>query len=580
MFEEFELINSTCEQKLELPAIIRVGNFRRGHTKVPVLIPIDLMNGLCFETNSKTQDGALRQMQYMAIDLIMHVSPEILSLTFVDFSLNTNFPILHSLKLPNIKFISDRNNLKNELDVLYNHACYISTKCLMADYANLKEYNLKSSSKEAYHFLILSNFPKDYREDEINIISEIVNEGARCGMQVIMNLDRRYFPYINSYNRSHFVKLLNLQNDMTLIDTTQQFAQIKNFTWNPNAKTIKNWFTKYKYSFDDYSVTDIKKLINNHPIVSKVNVDHNENFLSIPIGLDGGQRVYFEMGKKACVYHGLIAGQSGTGKSTLLNNIITTIAEKYPPDEIRLYLLDYKLGVEFKIFRDHPNVELLLLDNNRLSGAVGVLKMLEKEMQKRELLFERDLTVQDIDSYNKKNKDKLPRILLIIDEVQQLFKNYETQRQINPLIKLIARQGRSFGIHMLFSSQSFDGCNIAPDILSQMSMRIAFTLASSQECRAILGGDNDIPKNLPYFSAVYNTKNGNKDGNIIVKMDNYNRDQIIPKLMLASKKYEANAIKKTIITRDSPIFSNNDIMDHNIQTYKKEKSGTNNEENW
>ena len=101
MFNEFTL-NSSCEQKQELPTVLRIGNFLRGNANIPVLMPIDVMNGLCFETNSKTQERALQQMQYMALDLIKQVSPETLSLTFVDLGLNTNFPILYSLNLSDV----------------------------------------------------------------------------------------------------------------------------------------------------------------------------------------------------------------------------------------------------------------------------------------------------------------------------------------------------------------------------------------------------------------------------------------------------------------------------------------------
>ena len=170
------------------------------------------------------------------------------------------------------------------------------------------------------------------------------------------------------------------------------------------------------------------------------------------------------------------------------------------------------------------------------------------------MLFEEDLTIQDIEAYNKKAKHKLPRILIIIDEVQQLFRDYATQRQINPLIKSIAKQGRAFGIHMLFSSQSYDGCNISSDVLAQMSLRIAFTLASGQECRAILGGDNDVPKTIPHYTAVYNTKNGYRENNIIVKMDYFDRDKIIPMLKTATKQHDGfRPFNKTIITRSTVI---------------------------
>ena len=548
MFEDFSLINPT-EQKTELPSVIRIGNFQRGSSSIPVLLPIDILNGLCFETNFDTQEGVLRQMQYIALDLIKQVQQEVLNITLVDIGLNTNFPLLHSLKLPNIHFINNKDNLRNEISRLYDKARYISTKCLKADYANLIEYNKNATYKEAYNFLFIPNFPKDYKEEEINAISDLINEGSKCGIQIIMNLNRSYFPHTNTYNIHHFQKLYSLINEITYINCTLPNAEIKNF----EVKIMQDWFAKYLFCFDIYDASAIQKIVYTLNQTHKEQDNQFENFLSIPIGQLGRERTNFEMGQKAGVYQGLIAGQSGTGKSTLLNNIITTIALNYSPDEMRLYLLDYKLGVEFKIYQNHPNVELLLLDNSRLSVAVDALKRLVDEMDKREKLFDIDLTIQDIDSYNKIAKNKLPRILIIIDEVQQLFKDYETKRQVTPLIKSIAKQGRSFGIHMLFSSQSYEGYNIDSDILAQMSLRIAFTLANGAECRAILSGDNDAPKFLPYYSAVYNTKNGNKEANVIVKLDDFKRDTIISKLSDATKKHSHyEPFDKIIITRHTP----------------------------
>lgn len=566
MFNEFILTNPS-EQKEVLPSVIRIGTFLRGKALVPVLMPIEILNGLCFETNSMTQDGVFKQMQYIAIDLIKQVLPECIQLSFVDMGLNTYFPLLHSLKLPNIKFITNRETLRTELSFLFEKARYISTQCLNAEFANLKEYNKKASYKEAYNFLFIANFPKDCQVEEINAIRELINEGSKCGIQVIMNLDKSHFPNASLYNKSHLDGLYKLLNEITYIDCTKQFAELKNF----NVQVIKNWFTKYPFNFDTYTTQEVKDFVNT---LHKTHYNQDkqvDNFLSIPIGQCGRDRIYFEMGQKAGVYHGLIAGQSGTGKSTLLNNIITTIAEKYSPDEFRLYLLDYKLGVEFKIYKDHPNVEFLLLDNSRLLVAVDALKRLEEEMQKREILFEEDLTIQDIDSYNKKAKQKLPRILIIIDEVQQLFKDYTTQRQINPLIKSIAKQGRAFGIHMLFSSQSYDGCNISPDILAQMSLRIAFTLSSGQECRAILGGDNDAPKTIPHYTAIYNKNNGNRNDNVLVKMDYFDRNRILPILRTANKQYYLyKPFEKMIITRNSA------LNDETERTHKQ----TNLDDNW
>jgi hypothetical protein len=567
MFEEFSLIYP-AKQQTELPGMIRIGDFQRKTAKAPVVLPIDILNGLCFETNPKMQDGALRQMQYMALSLIKQVSPDVLNIAFVDIGLNTNFPILHSLNLPNIKFITNRENLKREIDTLFETARYISTKCLGGEFANLREYNKQATYKEPYNILFIANFPKEFREEEINGISMLINEGAKCGIQVIMNLDKTYFPDVNSYNQSHFARLYDLEKQMTCIDCTKPMAKLNNF----NVKVIQDWFAKYPFGFETYSQKDLSKLIDSINTTTDEQDAPFTNFISIPIGRSGREEVNFEMGEKADVYHGLIAGASRSGKSTLLNNIITTIAENYSPDELRLYLLDYKEGVEFQIYENHPNVELLLLDNSNFSVGVDALKQFRDEINKRSKLFkELSPAISNINEYNKKATGKIPRMLLIIDEVQQLFLNYQSSREVNPLVKDIARLGGAFGIHLLFCSQSYLNTQIAEDALSQMSLRISYRLANGQECRAILGRDNEAPIKLERFQMVYNDRFGDRDYNCLVKADNFDKEKIIPTLQAATKKHKGcKPFKKRIITQETETTgSENDNNTTKTQTTKR-----------
>jgi hypothetical protein len=92
--------------------MIRIGDLKRKTAKVPVFLPLDVLNGLCFESNEQTRDNVLRQMQYMAMSLQKKVSSDMLHLTFIDIGLNTQFPMLHSLNTPNIKFITSNDKLK------------------------------------------------------------------------------------------------------------------------------------------------------------------------------------------------------------------------------------------------------------------------------------------------------------------------------------------------------------------------------------------------------------------------------------------------------------------------------------
>jgi DNA segregation ATPase FtsK/SpoIIIE-like protein len=246
------------------------------------------------------------------------------------------------------------------------------------------------------------------------------------------------------------------------------------------------------------------------------------------------------MGQKAGVYHGFIAGQSGSGKTTLLNNIIASIAKQYSPDEIRLYLLDYKQGIEFQIFEKHPNVELLLLDNTNFDVGIKSLEKFNDEINKRAKLF-LEYKARSIDEYNKKvlDKEKMPRMLMIIDEVQQLFmSDYKIKRAVNDLFKEIVKQGGAFGIHLFFSSQTYTECDIAPDALSNMKLRISYRLANGNDCRAIMGRDNEEPLNLPRFHLVYNTEYGRKDGNITVKEDDFEKENIKKKKKKSAEKHK------------------------------------------
>jgi len=548
MFEEFSLTyQATAERKDELPNIIRVGSLDRKTIKVPVLLPFDILNGLCFETNRQTQQAAIGQMQYIALSLLKSVSPDLLRLTFVDIGLNTNFPLLHTLNLPNIKFITNRNSLREEMDSLFESARYISSKCLGGEHKTLKDYNAVSDYKEPYNVLFIANFPKKFHEEEINTISMLVNEGMKCGIQVIMNYDRAYFPDITAYNQDHFANLFALTKQMICLDCTKEKVELKNF----DIQAIQNQFARYPFVFEHYPQSELSALIANINKLSAKQDNKFADFISIPIGRSGREEVYFEMGEKADVYHCLMAGASRTGKTTLLNNIITSIAGLYSPDDMRLYLLDYKEGVEFQIYETHPNVELLLLDNSNFSVGVNALKQFRDEITKRSKLFkELSPTIANINEYNKKAEKKIPRMMLIIDEVQQLFINYQSSREVNPLVKDIARMGGAFGLHLFFCSQSYVNTQIADDTMSQMGLRISYRLANGRECRAILGSDNDAPTNLERFQMVYNSHFGDKDYNRFVKADNFEKEKIIPFLAQAAEKYKGHQpFEKKIIVR-------------------------------
>src|SRR5205085_5867050 len=120
--------------------------------------------------------------------------------------------------------------------------------------------------------------------------------------------------------------------------------------------------------------------------------------------------------------HVLIAGKTGSGKSTLLHALITNLALRYGPEEVELYLVDFKKGVEFKTYAEGelPHARVVAIESEREFG-LSVLQRLDAELKARGDRF-RQAGVTDVNAFRTENPGQaMPRILLIVDEFQEFF---------------------------------------------------------------------------------------------------------------------------------------------------------------
>ncbi len=219
---------------------------------------------------------------------------------------------------------------------------------------------------------------------------------------------------------------------------------------------------------------------------------------------------------KGTSQHVLIAGKTGSGKSTLLHILISNLSLYYSPDEVRFYLVDFKKGVEFKPYAEHklPHARVIAIESEREFG-LSVLQKLDAELQRRGELY-RDSGVQSVADFRERNPDVLmPRLLLVIDEFQELFvKEDKIAHEAALLLDRLIRQGRAFGMHVLLGSQSLSGAyTLARSTIGQMAVRIALQ-CSEVDARLILSDENDVARllNRP-GDAIYNDANGLSHGN-------------------------------------------------------------------
>jgi len=238
--------------------------------------------------------------------------------------------------------------------------------------------------------------------------------------------------------------------------------------------------------------------------------------VSVPLGRSGAMKLqYLHLGKGTS-QHVLIAGKTGSGKSTLLHVLVANVALRYSPDEIELFLVDFKKGVEFKAYAggELPHARVIAIESEREFGR-SVLERLDLELKNRGDLY-RELGVQDLKGFRAARPGvRLPRILLVVDEFQELFVEDDRIAQDSTmLLDRLVRQGRAFGIHVMLGSQTLAGSYSLPrSTIGQMAVRIALQCSES-DAHLILSEDNTAARLLTRpGEAIYNDANGLFEGN-------------------------------------------------------------------
>ncbi|MEE0946406.1 MAG: DNA translocase FtsK [Acutalibacteraceae bacterium] len=205
--------------------------------------------------------------------------------------------------------------------------------------------------------------------------------------------------------------------------------------------------------------------------------------LTVAMGKDiAGNPILTDIAKMP---HGLIAGQTGSGKSVCINSIIMSILYKAAPDEVKLLMIDPKV-VELGIYNGIPHLLVpVVTDPRKASGALG---WAVTEMERRYHLFA-DNNVRDIIGFNRLceldcDLQKLPQIVIIIDELADLMMT--APHEVEDSINRIAAKARAAGMHLLIATQRPSVNVVTGVIKANVPTRIAFAVASQIDSRTIL----------------------------------------------------------------------------------------------
>ena len=178
--------------------------------------------------------------------------------------------------------------------------------------------------------------------------------------------------------------------------------------------------------------------------------------------------------------HMLVAGATGSGKSVCLNGIIISLLYQNGPDELKFIMVDPK-RVELGVYAGIPH--LLVPPIVKADEAVNALKWAVREMERR-LDYLSKFGARDIDSYNAKSKERMPRIIIVIDELADLM--IQNKREVEAVIVRIAQMARAAGIHLILATQRPSVDVITGTIKANIPTRLAFAVASQVDSKTIL----------------------------------------------------------------------------------------------
>lgn len=509
------------------PTLPRLG------ARFPVMYSLLERRALLIHADNKPANTAsITVMDNVLTRILRQVPPGKATFTLFDpLGLGSNFAPYLKLQEFSDKLIdgavwTSREQIKRQLENIITHLEGVNKLYLKADYPDIEAFNRDAKEiREPYRFLVIADFPEGFDEESLRDLVRIVQNGPRCGVHTIIywnKTGKEFYGFDPAELAKFATHLHESANGSVSLQWTDE-AGInckKSFHLDPPPSREYIKAVVDKFGGDAVDAMTVEVPFDRLYDLSGYSQDwwrlSSASDISVPIGPIGASDALRFRFDSRLSNNALVVGRPGSGKSNLMHVFISMVAHQYSPDEVELYLVDFKKGVEFKDYAKAglPHARVIAVESEREFG-LSVLEALDKEMLRRSEVFKAADGVEGLAQYREMYPDaKMSRCVLLIDEFQELFSREDKIKdEASILLDRIVRQGRSFGVHVILGTQSLHNSGLMRSTSDQIPIRIALQ-CSEADSRAILADDNIEARSLSRpGEAIYNDMGGLVEGN-------------------------------------------------------------------
>lgn len=456
--------------------------------------------------------------------------------------------------LPNVRATSD--DVRRDLDEVNAEIRRIIETYLDASTTSFELIPEDLRLNERFHFVFAANYPNGYDLRAVEALQAIANTGPDAGVYLFVHHNHDV-PVQGEPGRYQFDDPFHVVPSATDQDGPAGLRFGVTHDRCPDPALQESVFAKLA------AAAPVERKIDWNEVLGLAEDDwwleSADRRIITPVGKHGANKnleLWFgsDPEGRPCV-HGMVGAMSGAGKSTLFHVLIAGLTTRYSPEELRLYLIDGKFGVEFEPYMKLPHAEVVSLKTApELSRSV--LAELVDEMKRRNAVFQRN-RVADLPEYRALGQPDgaFPRILLVVDEYQQLFEG-DRDDSASTLLRQISEQGRSAGIHMLLASQRFGATGMINQtaIFGNIHLRMAMQM-SDADVKALSEfgprGRNliQVSCNMP-GKIVVNDRAGDDNGNVAGKiafLDDEDHEALLAKLIERAEDLDAEDLPARVV---------------------------------